>query len=124
MCCRFHVVVDESLLLRVKTCFFSYAAGSDFDAVAATVMFPVNSENGQRSCFEVTILNDMAFEKNQSFILNITAVEDNVQVHLRYITVNIVDNDSKFLLVVQPFVIREVSRVLDSLTALLHLLPW
>ena len=56
-----------------------------------------NSDNGDTVCVPVTIIDNLAFEKTQSFYI-IFAVEfgaSNVVVHLFHIRVDIIDNDRK-----------------------------
>ena len=74
---------------------FIYSAGSDFVDVAATVVFPPGSDNGDVECFGVTIMNDMAFEKDEYFTLHFSAVEEGVEIHEAYLSIHILDDDGK-----------------------------
>lgn len=45
----------------------------------------------------VTILNDMAFEKTESFSLDIVSVVGNVVVHVNSTTITILDDDREYI---------------------------
>jgi hypothetical protein len=51
-----------------------------------------------RSCFEVDIRNDFAFEKAENFSIAITAVEENVHLYADALIVSIQDDDCKLLI--------------------------
>ena len=74
---------------------FFFLAVSDFIAVDTTVMIAAGSGNEDRGCFQVTLEDNMAFEKPESFFLSITDVEDNVEVHTPLLAFNINDNDGE-----------------------------
>lgn len=56
-------------------------------------MFPVGSVNGSMACLNVSIINDMAFEKMEDLLLHIVSTEDDVMVFNNYTTLRIEDND-------------------------------
>lgn len=72
-----------------------YSDGSDFLEVTATVVFPPGSENNDTECFDVTIVDNMAFEKREYFWLHIIAVEEGVMIHITAVSFHIIDNDGK-----------------------------
>jgi hypothetical protein len=65
--------------------------------VDITVTFPAGATNGNQQCFNVSIINDMAFEKNESFLLGFGDVEAGVVVHDSETTISILDNDCELL---------------------------
>ena len=87
------------LLYTVSLLFFVSLAGDDYISVRTTVTFGVGSVDGSPSCFDVTIDNDMAFEKSESFSLHIAAIEDNVEAHTEYFTIEIMDDDGECFVV-------------------------
>lgn len=86
---------------------FPFPDGGDFTPVTPTIMFPVNSENGDTECFSVPINNDMSFEMVESFSLQIDSVEEGVILNAASTTVSILDDDSKSLLVSHAHVQKE-----------------
>ena len=76
-----------------------FLAGDDYISVNTTVTFGVGSVDGSPSCFDVTIDNNMAFEKSESFSLHIEAIEDNVEAHTKYFTIEIMDDDGECFVV-------------------------
>lgn len=78
---------------------FFLLGGTDFDQIDTTVRFSEGSGNGARSCFNVTIRNDRAFEKDQYFSLRITAFEDNVHILVDTFDIHIHDDDRKWFYV-------------------------
>lgn len=76
--------------------FFNFAAGSDYVAVTEVLTFPEGSIEGARSCLNISILDDMAFEKTEYFTVDIGNTPGNVQVHIASTSVHIMDDDSKW----------------------------
>ena len=72
-----------------------FLAVSDFIAVDATIIIAAGSGNEGSGCFQVTLEDNMAFENPESFLLSITDVEDNVEVHTPLLMFNINDNDGE-----------------------------
>ena len=53
--------------------------------------------NFQVVCFNVIIIDDKIFEKNEYFLVHIRGAEENVHIYPpRYVPVHIHDNDSKY----------------------------
>lgn len=73
---------------------FSYRIGGvDYVNVNTTIIFPADSVNGNQVCFDVSIIDDLAFEKDEYFSLHIVSAEDNVIIHIEYISFHIHDDD-------------------------------
>lgn len=86
----------DNVIFAVLVCVL-LSAGSDFESLEETVIFPpgsVNGSNGMSACVTVTIVNNTAFEKSEYFALVIVAVEDNVVI-LFNLTIHIIDDDCK-----------------------------
>ena len=64
-------------------------------AVTPTIIFPVNSMNGDTECSSVPIVGNMAFEKDETFSLQIDSVEQGVMISSSSASVVIQDDDSK-----------------------------
>ena len=58
-------------------------------------MFPVNSMDGADECRDISILNNLAIEKTENFSLHIIDVEENVFLHIEWLTIHIRDDDCK-----------------------------
>lgn len=72
-----------------------FTGGLDYVDVNTTIIFPANSMNGDQVCFGVRIIDDLAFEKDEYFELHIVGAEDNVILHVAYISFHIHDDDCK-----------------------------
>ena len=60
--------------------------------------FPTGSMDGDRICFNVSIIDDEAFEKDHFFLIIISSPEDNVEATpVSTLNVTIIDNESKWL---------------------------
>ena len=71
-------------------------AGTDFDEVNADLSFPAGSGDLSEVCANVTIIDNMAFEDSESFLLHITFMEAGiVEIPPMYTTVFITDNDGE-----------------------------
>ena len=72
-----------------------YIAGIDFIPLSSsTLSFLTGTDNGGRACMNITIIDDGAFEKNETFYVNVTVVERNIEIQRPdMVMVTIVDND-------------------------------
>lgn len=80
-------------------CCVLHTDGSDFSAPdnLDSLFFPAGSENEATLCFNITILEDLCFEKDHNFSLHINSTEDNVNIGpLKYAEVIIYDNEGNF----------------------------
>ncbi len=76
--------------------------GEDYGAVTESRVFESGSTNGDTVCVPVSIIDNLAFEKRQSFYI-IFAIEFgaiNVVIHLAHARVYIIDNDRKLKYVI------------------------
>jgi hypothetical protein len=73
----------------------STLAGEDYEAIHETRSFPINSNNGARVCFNITVLDDNVLEGDQYFIAQLESSENNVVIHTPYIKITIGDNESE-----------------------------
>ncbi len=67
-------------------------AGADFEAVSAIIFFPIGSMAGAKESINVTILDDMAFEKNEDFWIHLSS-EPAVYISMPYVNVTIIDDE-------------------------------
>ena len=70
-----------------------FLGGSDFDVVNARLVFESGSGNGTRMYFDLSIIDDAMFEKDEYFTLHLVAANDGVVFHIAYLSVHIHDND-------------------------------
>ena len=68
----------------------------DYQGVEDILSIPSGSANGNTVCTFITILADDAVENDESFALHVKS-EKNVFIDDAYISVNIIDDDGKFL---------------------------
>ena len=73
--------------------YFPSSVVQDYLFVDEVVMFPVNSISGSTQCFDVPIVDNMAFEKDEDFGLIIGEAEENVMIGTGSISVTIHDDD-------------------------------
>ena len=88
----------------IHTMFFVFFSlfltlAADYDPLpSATLSFLEGAVNGTQACMNISIVDDMAFEKNETFLVNITVVEDNIDIlEPSSIPVTIVDNEGKLV---------------------------
>ena len=67
-------------------------AVDDYEAISVTLVIPLGSMSGATQCQDITIVDNSAFEKNESFFV-ILSSEPNVQVPDPNVTVTIIDNE-------------------------------
>lgn len=74
----------------------SFTADTDYGILDEFLrMFEVGSVNGDEDCIDISILNNLAFEKTESLSVHIVAVEATVRIHIAYLTIVIHDDDGK-----------------------------
>lgn len=66
-------------------------------AFSDVLTFAELSSQGDETCFSITLINDDAFEREQSFIVSIDSVTTNVLLENPNITVVIISDDSKLI---------------------------
>lgn len=77
----------------ILTCAFCYHADDDF-SVPANTFFPIGSDNTTMVCVNVTIFDDLCYERNHSFSIHLGLHEDNVLAGAPiYAFVNIIDDE-------------------------------
>ena len=90
-------VIDLSYIPMLCVLYHSTTDTSDF-SVPNSLFFPSGSNNGDVRCINVTIIDDLCFEKNHSFSIHITDTEDNVNTGpFIYALVLIIDNEGMYL---------------------------
>jgi hypothetical protein len=72
-----------------------YAAGSDYIAVEKILSLPVWSMSGDKTCFDIQIVNDTDIEETEQFVIHLLVHDLNVDVPMAYARadVNIIDDD-------------------------------
>jgi hypothetical protein len=72
-----------------------YAAGSDYIAVEKILSLPVWSMSGDKTCFDIQIVNDTDIEETEQFVIHLLVHDLNVDVPMAYAhaDVNIIDDD-------------------------------
>ena len=63
--------------------------GGDFSFM---VSFPAGSNNGDRACVDINIIDDVAFEKDENILIALKS-EENVIIQNPYATIEVEDND-------------------------------
>jgi hypothetical protein len=58
-------------------------------------VFPAGSTEGEEDCIDISILNNLAIEKTENFSLHVVDTEENVFLHIQWLTIAIGDDDSK-----------------------------
>lgn len=84
---------------NIAACFFllscATAAGLDYTAVSEATSLRNGSVTGELACVTVPLIDDMRFEKLESFTVHVRS-EENVIIHgSRYTLVPIYDDDGK-----------------------------
>ena len=72
-----------------------YAAGSDYIAVEKILSLPIWSGTGDKTCFDVQIIDDTIIEETEQFVIHFLVHDLNVDVPMAYARadVNITDDD-------------------------------
>lgn len=83
------------------TCFF-LAVNQDFTAPSLDIYFPTNSADSAVLPLTFNITDDMIFEKDETFQLQIVEAEDNVNIDSTPAVVTIVDDESKYCISSPP----------------------
>lgn len=77
-------------------CFLKLTGGQDYVVLSdLTVTFDAGSDNGATECFDVLLIDDDVLEKTERFSLNITSVEDNVNLTISNLVIHVSDDESK-----------------------------
>lgn len=71
-------------------------AGDDYNSLDESFVIPSGSDSMFSLCYDVTILDDLAFEQDQVFFLHLTSSEDNVEILHPLIPVTVQDDDGMF----------------------------
>ena len=74
-------------------CSFSILAGEDFGVTDISLFFPPESQAGDTLCTNISIIDDLAFEKDENFLVHAVSGPDE-DMDDEYATVYIIDNDS------------------------------
>ena len=59
------------------------------------MIFPINTMDGEMACVDVTIINDLFVEEDETFTVTVSLVASPVNLEIGQIQVTIVDEDSK-----------------------------
>lgn len=70
------------------------SAGEDYGAVNAKLSFPAGSNSGVNICTNISVIDDLAFEREEDFLICVTS-ELGVTIDESYALVKITDNDGK-----------------------------
>ena len=68
-------------------------SGSDFFFTSSILTFPAGDNSSQ--CISSSVLTDMTLEINETYLLNLNTVDNDVIIDPSFTTVIIVDDDSK-----------------------------
>ena len=75
-----------------------YTAGEDYIGIDTMLTFPNPSNSGSKSCVNITIINDMVVESNETFSAILSTSDPNVRLQNNVSVITIVDaGDSKFI---------------------------
>ena len=91
--CRYEAVT-------LACCVLPVTAGLDYRPIKkSTLTFPEGSRNGETSCVDISIVDDLAFEKLEVFLLHIGAIEKNIIIHKPYyVPIFIYDDEGELLI--------------------------
>ena len=78
---------------------YNYTDDDDYEEVNAMLYFDVDSDNGDMVCLNVTINDDMAFEKVENFALEVVS-ELNVIIEDNNTMIIIADDDGTYVQIV------------------------
>lgn len=67
----------------------------DYEEVDKTLSFPIGSTDGTEVCCNVTIFDDLAFEKVEFFFIHVVSERNVINADFPYLFMHIQDNDSK-----------------------------
>ena len=85
-------LLHESHLLNSP---FTYTDGSDYTSIIEDAPFPAGSTSGDMQCVNISIIDDFAYEKNESFSVHISS-EEEVYVPDPYVGVVIADDEGEW----------------------------
>ena len=68
-------------------------AGEDYDMMSSSISFPTNSSDGTMECMNFTIVDNDAFELNETFTVTLTVNTAGVMVGNTITEVTITDNE-------------------------------
>ena len=73
-------------------------ANLDYISVSSDEIFPSGSSDNTDKCVNISIVDDMAFEDDEDFIITLSTSDPNVLISVDEISVTIIDDiDSKLL---------------------------
>ena len=72
----------------------SAVAGSDYESVSSSLMFPAGSINGSTQCINITITDDEVLEADETFTVTLTTTTPRVMVGTAQTTVTITTDES------------------------------
>lgn len=88
-------------LIGFKLCCYAFSllpfsTEDDFGQLEDLVLvFPENSMDEAEECRDISILNNLAIEKTENFSIHIVDMEENVFLHIEWLTIFIRDDDCK-----------------------------
>lgn len=76
-----------------------HIGGRDFESINTSLVFPLGSVQGDISCIDIRIYDNLAFSKTRIFSVHIAEVEigdRGLVIHDPYANVSIFNNDGEF----------------------------
>ena len=80
----------------ILKCYIIARVDSDYERVHSEQAFVSGSSDGATSCVDIAIINDLALEGDQTFILSMTTSDPQVMIGAGDTNVTITDNDSEY----------------------------
>ena len=91
---------DTGTMLKHSTvhsqcAYLAAIAGSDYVSVSMDVVFPAGTSNGGMQCIDVTIIDDIEMEGDETFTVTLTTSSSTVNLVNAVTTITITDNDGE-----------------------------
>lgn len=92
---EYHFLLDCNIFMSFFF-WFALLAGEDFEMIDVSLSFPSGSQPGDTHCINISIIEDLSFEKDEDFSVHVVSDPD-ADIDAEYTTVHIIDNDSTSL---------------------------
>ena len=71
--------------------------GSDYTMISAPLQFPVNSDDSDMQCENITITDDTRFEGNETFTVTLTTSTPRVDLMNDKTNITVIDNEGMYI---------------------------